>query len=133
MEAMRKILLVGSICLLVLGCGSISEQKKSSTINARVNTVIKFDDALLIEVKSVSDSRCPKGCQCIWAGEVSVSINLSDGVNRIDTCVVLPTNPIVKFTDYSIELIDVSPYPVCGNQFPSDYIYTFQVSVLRSV
>ena len=34
------------------------------------NTII-FSDGLSLTLKEINDSRCPKGVQCIWAGELS--------------------------------------------------------------
>jgi hypothetical protein len=133
MEVMRKLFLIPLVCLLFSGCSSISEESKSVTVKAKVNQVSKFDNSLSIEVKSVTDSRCPKGANCFWEGEVRVNLTLIDGGNSMDTCLVLPSHPMVQFMNYSVELIDVTPYPDLNNQSPSDYIFTFQVSVLRLV
>ena len=36
-----------------------------------VKDTIIFSDGLSLNLKEISDSRCPQGVQCIWAGELS--------------------------------------------------------------
>ena len=131
MDAMLRIFVVGFIALFLLECGSKSEQLRRLTVSSRVNETQKFDDNVSIRVKNVNDSRCPTGCVCIWAGEVRVFLNISKNDYSMDTCIILPSRPAIKFIDYFVELKDVSPYPLCDNQVTPDYIFTFQVSVLR--
>jgi hypothetical protein len=38
---------------------------------------VKYPDGLSIELIQVTDSRCPKDVQCIWAGEVNAYLRLS--------------------------------------------------------
>jgi len=130
MDAMLRILIFGFIALFVIECGSKSEQLQRLTVQSRVNETQKIDD-VSIKVKNVNDSRCPTGCECIWAGEARVTLCITKNEYSMDTCLVLPSQPNVSFMGYSVELRDVKPYPVCDNQFTPDYIFTFQVSVLR--
>jgi hypothetical protein len=37
----------------------------------RVNSTVVFSDGLSLMLKEINDSRCPKGVQCIWQGELS--------------------------------------------------------------
>jgi len=125
---MMRLLLIGLISLLVLGCTSKTEQNPSFIVTTKVNQASRLENNLAIDVRSVNDSRCPQGCECIWAGEVRVYLNLSDNGNSMDTCLVLPSHPTIQFLNYSVELKDVAPYPICDNQSTPDYIFTFQVS-----
>ena len=128
---MRSLFLIGTVCFFLFGCSSTTEESRSFTVKAKVNKVSKVENTLSIYIKSVSDSRCPQGTECFWAGEVRVYLDLRDSGNSMDTCLVLSSQPKVQFMNYSVELIDVAPYPNLNNQSPSDYIFTFQVSVLR--
>lgn len=130
MDAMLRIFVFSFIALFVIECGSKSEQLQRLTVQSRVNETQKFND-ISIKVKYVNDSRCPSGCECIWAGEARVFLKITKNESSMDTCLILPSQPNVKFMDYSVELKEVSPYPLCDNQFTPDYIFTFQVSVLR--
>ncbi|RPH25937.1 MAG: hypothetical protein EHM93_19840 [Bacteroidales bacterium] len=129
---MKKILLFG-IAILLLGCNQTPEQPNYQTIKIKSNQVGRYENDLSIEVKKVDDSRCPQGCQCVWAGEVRVNVNLTYSGNSFETYLCLPSKPRVEFMDCTVELKDVSPYPICDNQSPSDYSFTFVVSALKSL
>lgn len=61
------------------------------------------------------DSRCPKMVACVWAGEVTLSLIVSDQKNQETVKVKLPpaTTPQVPILNhsYTIELLNVNPYP----------------------
>ncbi len=40
---------------------------------------VTFSDSLSITLKTINDSRCKNGVQCIWAGELSPVLSLSNG------------------------------------------------------
>jgi hypothetical protein len=44
-----------------------------------LNEKITFTDGLVVALTVLDDSRCPKGVQCIWAGEISATFELSGG------------------------------------------------------
>lgn len=46
-------------------------------VTFKLNDSITFSDGLNIVLKEINDSRCPKGVECIWAGEISGSFMLS--------------------------------------------------------
>lgn len=59
------------------------------------------------------DSRCPKGVDCIWAGNGKISIKVSAGGGKA-TPVELNTNLAPKqlrFHGYDIKLVALNPYP----------------------
>jgi len=70
-----------------------------------------------VEFTSVSDSRCPKGTQCIWAGQAEVIVLVKEkGEDAVVKEIILsPTKALDKtiytYGDLSIEVIDVKPYP----------------------
>jgi len=63
---MKKLLF---IFVTILSLTSCSCQKKlaSTEINQKLDSK---QDKEIVFVKLISDSRCPEGTQCIWAGEV---------------------------------------------------------------
>mgnify|MGYP006885800197 FL=1 len=69
-----------------------------------------YSESLVFEISAISDSRCPTGVVCIWAGEARVEIAISSP--EIDT-LELSTHDQRTATsgDYTFELIDVTPYP----------------------
>jgi hypothetical protein len=48
-------------------------------ITLRPNDKVSFSDGLNVLLKTMNDSRCPQGVQCIWAGELSGVFILSGG------------------------------------------------------
>jgi hypothetical protein len=94
--------------------------------------VIIKEAGLNISFNAVAeDSRCPKGVNCIWAGNGRVVVKLSKQ-RRKETAVELNTGVEPKqqrFQDYEIKLVGLSPYPQKDvNIKRSDYTATFIVS-----
>ena len=85
------------------------------------------DTKLPIELKFirvVSDSRCPEGVQCFWAGAVSVEILLDKSVS-----LVIPSmdNPTI-YKGYKIVVTNAMPYPKSGISIKErDYKVEFKI------
>ena len=98
--------------------------------------VSSADGKLKIKFVSVpEDSRCPKGVNCIWAGNARVVLQVGEATGK-PSRVELNTNPR-EATDaaegdyglYRIKLIGVAPYPVSGQTIaPKSYTATLVVS-----
>jgi hypothetical protein len=119
------------ILSLVLGIALLSSC--SSTIKASLDSEFTLSVGQSARIASESmdikfigvtaDSRCPKGVECVWAGEVTCEIEITkDGVkNRI----TLKTVPLTDsswgntFQDYQL-VFDVSPYPEAGKTIAKD-------------
>ncbi len=84
-----------------------------------------------------SDSRCPSGIPCIWAGEVEVLVNIwKDGQNLGDSALVGPAvnddRAVKTFDGYSVKLLKVDPHPTSTQMIgPSDYIITLVVTAVQ--
>ena len=134
------------ISILVLGC---SESDKSPTTNddSSLPTLDKQFDLKVgqtITVKSENiavnflevpgDSRCPSDVVCIWAGQVSVVVNVTkNGENLGDVTLTLgfsnPDLSVKNVGGYYIKVIAVNPYPVSTHKIEqSEYIATLVVS-----
>lgn len=79
-------------------------------------------DKLVINVKSIQDSRCPKDVQCVWQGEARITLNLSLGTNEykdVKLCLdcsstdKLPskTELTLNGKPYTLTLTGIEPYP----------------------
>ena len=91
-------------------------------------------------VDVIEDSRCPSDVQCIWAGQVSVSVELkiaSSGENlgRFGMTMIGSAEPgtsndyHLSIGVYLVELVNVMPYPVSTQVIePSEYVITLIVS-----
>jgi hypothetical protein len=79
---MKRLLFLLSICLLpVFGC----EEKTEALADQQIELNETFSlqppqkaqaDRLKVQVLQISDSRCPADVQCVWEGEVTVSLNV---------------------------------------------------------
>lgn len=72
--------------------------------------------------KVVEDSRCPKGVECVWAGngKVEVTIHFPGSEDRVQE---LNTNLDPKEIEagvYRIQLLELQPYPVENQEILSE-------------
>ena len=82
-----------------------------------------------------SDSRCPTGAQCIWAGEAFVTVDarlLKGPVESFDLRLpgaAVPDSAIWKpYDGYRIRLVSLEPFPAVGKAADStSYVGTFLV------
>ncbi|MBI1883762.1 MAG: hypothetical protein HYS08_06110 [Chlamydiae bacterium] len=98
-------------------------------------TVAIPSENLKMMLKSIpSDSRCPEGAECIWAGQVKVLVHVEkDGQDLGDHTLALPMMPKNKSPEVIggciITLSKVEPYPKMGQKIePSDYVASFVVT-----
>ena len=116
-----------------LGCDETTVEQmfpigKESTF--RVNQLYSSSDGLQsIVIKEISDSRCPEGVVCIWAGEVTIKGEWIENNNKssFEIHSVL-TDQQKQPAGYTIKVIDAKPYPKYGsNQKPEDLILTLLI------
>lgn len=82
-----------------------------------------FDAQFIFRLDNVQDGRCPEGMMCIQRGGAKVSFAAYQGQFfnfDLETVNVLATSAPVKrtFNGYTLELLDVSPYPAVNVKFP---------------
>jgi len=78
--------------------------------------VIFENEDIIIELLNVEDSRCPLEVTCVWEGDAAVFLSIT---GQDDTAeFTLNSNPNatnsqveVVYSNYTIKLLDVSPYP----------------------
>jgi hypothetical protein len=94
------------------------------------------DGKLKIKFVSVAeDSRCPKGVNCIWAGNARVMLQVGK-TNGAPVKLELNTNAREAtdgagggYGQYLIKLVEVAPYPVAEQPIkPGSYTVTLNVS-----
>lgn len=74
----------------------------------------------------VSDSRCPKDVQCIWAGTVEVKTVMATKVSHGENVVKL--NEPTVFGDFYVTLVGVTPDKKSVENIPgSSYRFVFKV------
>jgi hypothetical protein len=84
------------------------------------------DGLYTLQIKEITDSRCPQGVECIWAGEVVLKGEWSNGSNKSS----VELHSVVKGSQqqplgYTIQIIDAQPYPKYGTPSkPEDLVIT---------
>jgi hypothetical protein len=122
------------LTLIVSGCKKNAETDAS---DLEKEVKLKAGEAytaqkenLTVTVKKITDSRCPTGVVCVWAGEATVWLDVNDGKSWE---VVLKTvhQPIDTVNNYVFKLINVLPYPVYQVEVPdSEKIVVLQIDKL---
>ena len=82
-------------------------------------------------IQVISDSRCPKGAVCIWAGEASCLIEITSSETKYSKVLTQPgpSSPAkTNFADYDITF-DLQPYPEVGKEIDKkDYLLQLVIS-----
>lgn len=98
---------------IILGVG---QKGKVGDLNITVNSF-------------VSDSRCPIGVQCIWAGEFKVNATLL-GATKIENRVMSSIDAPYSFDGHIISISSVTPAPKSTTKITAnEYHITFHVAV----
>ena len=87
------------------------------------------DGQYTLLIKEITDSRCPEGVQCIWAGEVSLKGEWTYNGTKypIELHTVLKDRQIEP-EGFSIQIVDAKPYPKYGVESkPEDLVITLLV------
>ncbi len=89
-------------------------------------------EGLTISFEAVpSDSRCPTGVQCIWAGNAVVQVVLSKDGKAFGAELNTGQEPTsVDYLNYNVALVSLAPYPTAngGPIAQSQYRATFVVT-----
>ena len=79
----------------------------------------------------VSDSRCPRGVQCVWAGVavIRLSVERAPDPRATLTLRVPSTSSTGTYGKYSLSIVDVKPYPDANRPHRrEDYVVTLTVT-----
>jgi hypothetical protein len=118
---MKKLFTLISFFMLLLYLTSCSHKmynQPNCTAVASGDTVIFSNKTdLQTTLTKITDSRCPKGVTCVWAGTVSVDIRINDDFSMLLE-IGKPTEIIHNEQKYSFTLVDVVPYPGASSEPP---------------
>ena len=123
---MRKYLLwilaAISLLMVLFGCSKPTENEVSLgqefTLFVGQSAVIAGENFSVKFVEVISDSRCPKGATCIWAGEASCLLEITNSEStyrKVLTQSGLSGPSNTNFIDYEITF-DIQPYPELGKE-----------------
>ncbi len=129
-------LLVAALFLSGAACNGITEIRADKPFQLKVGqTAVLPDGSAALRFASVpTDSRCPMGAMCIWAGDgvVHLDVLAAGDTSSID----LHTNPgagsaSARVGAWSVELVGLVPLKRAGEPIaPGDYVATLQVKAL---
>jgi hypothetical protein len=89
-------------------------------------------EGLTVSFQAVpSDSRCPTGVQCVWAGNAVVQVVLSKDGKAFGAELNTNLEPTsVDYLNYNVALVSLAPYPTAkgGAIAQSQYRATFVVT-----
>lgn len=91
------------------------------------------DAALQVGFEGVTaDSRCPKGTQCVWAGDATVRIwvQRGSGPREARELHAAPSaTQALRVMDHELRLVRLEPYPLAGKApTPADYVATLTLA-----
>jgi hypothetical protein len=126
------------VILLALGAGSCHKPIRAvvgTPVALPVHRAATFarTDLELFFRRVASDSRCPTGAQCVWAGEATVTVDarLAKGpVESFDLKLSAREDSTVwkPFDGYRIRVVSLDPYPRLGvTTDSSGYVATLLV------
>ncbi len=101
---------------------------KESTF--RINQLYTSSDGqYTLQIKEISDSRCPEGVVCVWAGEVSLKGEWTANATKSDFELhsVVSSMQIVP-EGFTMQIVDAKPYPKSGTDLkPEDMVITLLI------
>ena len=117
------------LAVILSACGTSTEPQLGENIEIRLGTTIEIpDDSTRVTFTDVtSDSRCPTGAQCVWAGEAVVlftvgsnqQVSLTLGADASKATVIIGMK---QFT-----LVALKPHPKVNESIAKgDYIATIR-------
>jgi hypothetical protein len=128
---LAAIAIVAAAVVAAPGCNESSSPCESSqdqmtTLAVGQSATIASGMVLYFE-RVLSDSRCPSGVACVWEGEVTVALTLSESMGT--TAFTLSDHAPTKIVSgYSFTLVSVQPLPTAGSTIPeAAYRATIQI------
>lgn len=138
---MKKLLLIFAVLIINL----VSAQDSTSVKVDAPKIVSKLMYGSTIKVENIefkfvaveSDSRCPKGVQCVWAGEAIVLVDVFENGKKIEQkrLVFSPSTQLQNalgnlFSSEKLKVsgLNIAPYPEHGTKIKAEDYYV-QLSV----
>jgi len=98
--------------------------------NFRIHQLYTSSDELYtLKINEITDSRCPQGVECVWAGEVTIKGEWTASMVKtpFEVHSVVKTNEIQP-DGFTIQIVDAKPYPVYGTESkPEDLVVTMLI------
>lgn len=140
---MRRLVIVILLSAAVVGCRDAPTSgdfeldpapELDSDIDVEVGKRIVFrDEGFTIRFrKVVSDSRCPIGYACVWAGNAKIRVAvepITGGLGHVFELNTYLEPKQASYAAYTIHLVALNPYPHADRVIQSeDYVATLRVT-----
>ena len=133
---MKTILFIFSLLFSTLGIAldstTVIAQTPIIVSKLGFGKVMEIGDVELKFIKVLSDSRCPKGVTCVWAGEAVVLVDIFKNGKKIEQK-KLTFSPkshlqnkfsnILKSDELNISSYNILPYPKYGRKITNEEYY----------
>ncbi|TLV03308.1 hypothetical protein [Dyadobacter luticola] len=141
---MKKTILFAMLCLAAVACDKKEntatpqiESKATVVPYRQATTVSAAGESLKVDLREVSDSRCPIDAICITAGNAQVKFNVSDDKNQAEVNVTYKGDKNGDFqtftlsgVNYVLRVSEVLPFPETTKQ-PKLEDYKVNVTIER--
>lgn len=111
---------------LLAGCVTYNV-RNGGIVHADIGQRVHVDGPHVTPLAVLEDSRCPKGVQCVWAGQVRISarVELKGGDDQRE--LELTLGKPLQIADGSLELVEVEPEAVASRTiYPEEYRFGFR-------
>ena len=139
---MKNILFI--LAIVFTTSGLAQDSTKVKVITPKIVSKLIYGESLNIEdlefkfVAVESDSRCPKGVQCIWAGEAVVLLDVFKNGEKIEQkrVVFSPTSTLINkignvfsSESFNVSGFNIAPYPEHDSKINhEDYYIQLEIS-----
>ncbi|QRR01000.1 hypothetical protein [Dyadobacter sandarakinus] len=121
---MKKIVLLAAMAICAIACEKEDQvvqqaEYQTTSVPYRTRTAVAVPGAdLKVDLKDVSDSRCPKNVVCIQAGDAKLLFDVSEGSNEAEVVVNFKGDAktdsqtfVLGAQKYLLKVSSVLPYP----------------------
>ncbi|MFA6166606.1 MAG: hypothetical protein WC700_08325 [Gemmatimonadaceae bacterium] len=122
---MRSIILA----LVLTACGTSTEPQLGENFDIRLGTTVEIpDETTKVQFTDVtSDSRCPTGAQCVWAGEAVVLFTVGSNQQVSLTLGADASKATVIVGGKQFTIVALKPYPKVNESIvKGDYVATIR-------
>lgn len=130
------------VVLMLLVC-RVSQAQEDSISNSSYSSALgigeqlRFGDKSVKFKKLISDSRCPEGVTCVWAGEAKILVEVFEkGISLGEIIIVAGANgPDISLDNffeedaYHFSSLQLKPYPEISKKLEaSDYLLDVEIT-----
>lgn len=113
-----RTLIIGLVLLLAAAVFIQARPQAGEIVRVQVNKEVRAPKSRLTIrfTELVEDSRCPKGTNCVWAGEgkIKVLVSRNGGKGQVFELSTMERSNTASFVGYQLRLVDLKPQPAAN-------------------